>query len=91
MNGLPPTQVTFAPELPCMIYGFRCQNTLTSQFLYRHSMSLHVCIQPPQVPSQIAGHGGAAYALARQPEGTSAGSRLGGGVLSIQAMTAPCR
>ena len=50
-----------------------------------------VCIQPPPEASRIAGHGGAADALAGQPEGTSAGSRLGGGVLSIQAMTAPCR
>ena len=50
-----------------------------------------VRIQPPREASPSAGHGGAAYALARQPEGTSAGSRLGGGVLSIQAMTAPCR
>ena len=33
----------------------------------------------------------ATNALDRQPEGTSAGSRLGAGVLSIQAMTAPCR
>ena len=50
-----------------------------------------VCIQPPLEVSRIAGHGGAADALAGQPEGTSAGSRLGGDVLSIQAMTAPCR
>ena len=51
-----------------------------------------VCIQPPpREASRTAGHGGAADALAGQPEGTSAGSRLGGDVLSIQAMTAPCR
>ena len=51
-----------------------------------------VCIQPPPTrASRSPGQGGAACAPTRQPEGTSAGSRLGGGVLSIQAMTAPCR
>ena len=67
------------------------QRTALTQGTEVRQMGQMVCIQPPRVPSQIAGHGGAAYALARQPEGTSAGSRLGGGVLSIQAMTAPCR
>ena len=52
----------------------------------------YVCIQPPPTrASRSPGQGGAACAPTRQPEGTSAGSRLGGGVLSIQAMTAPCR
>ena len=51
-----------------------------------------VCIQPPPNSAGITERSGRRHAAqGRQPEGTGMGNRLGGMVLSIQAMTAPCR
>ena len=77
------------PEEEARRQIFECVRGVPKQF--RAFQNKGYVFSPPREASPSAGHGGAAYALARQPEGTSAGSSLGSGVLSIQAMTAPCR
>ena len=68
--------------------GYPSYNNGIRQNIQRYLFTLPQCRREAQLGRWAAT---ASRALACQPEGTSAGSRLGGVVLSIQAMTAPCR
>ena len=93
-NALMPAQAQASVSVERYSTGLRTTSRCSTAD--RDMPKSRVCIQPPQQGrAEIRDLAARRAARGSQPEGTSAGisagSRLGGVALSIQAMTAPCR